>query len=119
MKRNLNVVVTDMYGDAVEYQTGKMDPKTNLPILVHRTLCYLIVGALGSEVQGEMGPNKEAIDGNVKMERYELAIRLRPLIDKDEEAELSDREVALIKSAMDAKFAGMVIGPLFNLLKAQ
>lgn len=112
MKRNLNVVVTDMYGDAIEYPGSDGKPTT-------RTLCYLIVGALGSEVQGETGPNGEAISGNLKIERFDLGLRLRPYVTKDEEVELSDREVALIKSAMDAKYSGVVVGPLFNLLKAQ
>lgn len=111
MLRNLNGHATDTYGKPIEYKGDDGETK-------ERSFCWLIVGALGYEVPGEGGPGNP-ITGSLKIERYALALKLREMIGKDEDVELSDREVALIKQAIEPKFTTMVVGPLFQLLEAK
>ena len=130
MNRNLNVTVVDMLGTPLKYPTGKSKPvdppeydqrghPVREPITEERTYCRVIVEALGYEVPGEGKPPQAEITGEVKVERMALGLKLRDFIGKDEEVELSEREVALIKQAMDPKFSTMVIGPLWKLLEAK
>lgn len=97
MKVNVNETIKQLNGqpllDAVNGEA------------VEVTFRVVIVNALQAPVQGE--------DGMAKMKKWDLVTKIY----KNDEVDLDEKEIALIKEAVGKKMPVAVVGPVYELLK--
>lgn len=105
MQVMLNVLLVDMDGDVIDDIKMVQGKEVRKPLTLRRVLINALTG---------MFPDEQNLDGETKLERFELAMKVK---NGEEPVDFTPEEVTEMRKLVSKAYGTVVVGQALSILK--